>query len=293
MRDHDEPWDPRCIACARPRSKHGTRIEVGGESFMPACEILHPGGLIPEGPPPPPGPRPMAKRLEIARTMPMVRALAIAGSLGEPSKMPGPSYGLDAFVCQKGSELAEIKGSSCEHCYARRNFYKYYHPAIKARYRRQRAIHHPEWVEAMIALLEDYLTTDGERVFRWHDSGDLYSVPHLASICAVAEATPALRHWLPTREYGYVQRYREQGGVIPENLTIRLSAHYVGRVAEVPLALADLPTSTIHEPGTEPIAVSRRRNDSISCRAFSRDNHCGPCRACWDSRVRNVSYPQH
>jgi hypothetical protein len=293
-RDYDEPWDPRCNACRRPRSKHATPVVVGGESFIPSCELLHPGGLIPEGPPPPPGPRPMTKRLEIARSMPMVRARAIAGSLGEPSKMPGPSYGLDAFVCQKGSELAAVAGSSCEHCYARRNFYKYYWPAIKARHHRQAAIHHPEWAEAMIAVLEDYLKDPAaERVFRWHDSGDLHSADHLANICAVAEATPALRHWLPTREYGHVATFRARGGVIPPNLTVRLSAHYVGRVAEVPLDLADLPTSTIHDPAGQPVAVSGRRNDSVSCRAFSRENHCGPCRACWDSRVRNVSYPQH
>jgi protein gp88 len=293
LRDHDQPWDPRCVACRRPRSAHGTPIQVGGESFVPACELLHPGGLIPEGPPPPPGPRPMAKRLKIARSMPLIKARAIAGSLGEPSKMPGPSYGLDAFVCQKGSELAAIPGSSCEHCYARRNFYKYWRPALKARHHRQAAIHHPEWVEAMIAILEDYLKTDGEKVFRWHDSGDLHSADHLANICAVAEATPGLAHWLPTREYDYVATYRARGGVIPPNLTIRLSAHFVGRVADVPLALADLPTSTIHPPEGTPVPVSGRRNDSVSCRAFSRDNHCGPCRACWDQRVRNVSYPQH
>ncbi len=293
MRDYDAPWDPRCVACNRPRSRHGTPIDAAGEVITPACDLLHPGGLIPEGPPPPPGPRPLLKRLEIARTMPLIKAKAIVGSLGQPSKMPGPSYGLDAFVCQKGSELAAIPGSSCEHCYARRNFYRYYYPAIKARHHRQAAIHHPEWVEAMIAILEDYLETDGERVFRWHDSGDIFSVDHLERICAVAEATPTLKHWLPTREYGYVLAFRQRGGRIPPNLTIRLSAHYVGQVADVPLALADLPTSTIHAPDGDPVAVSKRRNDSVSCRAFSRDNHCGPCRACWDGRVRNVSYPQH
>ena len=32
----------------------------------------------------------------------------------------------------------------------------------------------------------------------------------------------------------------------------------------------------------------------VECRAVeARDNHCGPCRACWDRRVRVVSYPQH
>ncbi len=292
--DEDAPWEPRCIACERPRSQHATPVDLGGgETMVPVCEVLHPGGLLPYGPPPPPGPRPLAVRLQIARQMPLVRAHAIAGSLGEPSKMPGPSYGLDAFVCQVGSELALIPNSSCYGCYARRNFYKYYHPAIKARWRRQHAIHHPYWVEAMIALLEHAFRAGEEPVFRWHDSGDLYDHVHVANLCAVAEATPWLRQWLPTREYGHLVEYLRRGGRIPPNLTIRLSAYMIGERAEVPPELAHLPTSTVHQVDQPPVPVSDRRKDTLACRAWTRDNTCGGCRACWDPRVKNVSYPLH
>lgn len=281
--------DAKCIWCGRRRSVHADPIDVGGEFVEPACERINGGGKFEANTEA--RPRSPSDRLRIAISMPVFRARAIAGSLGAPSKMPGAAYGIDAFQCQKGSELAEDPTSVCFGCYARKNFYKHWWPALKARGHRQRAITHDLWVEAMICQIVDYVGRGGEPAFRWHDSGDLHGAWHLANIAAVCESTPNVMHWLPTREYQYVEQFLAAGGVIPSNLTVRLSAHYIGTVPDVPRAIAHLPTSTVHHDD-QPMPIKGK--GAIGCRAIeARENQCRGCRACWDSRVRNVSYPLH
>ena len=287
----DDFDEPRCIWCDRPRSKHGQPVDLGDGTWeVPACERINGGGKYPADPPER-LPRSLSARIQIAKRMTSQQALAIAGTLGQPSKMPGPSYGIDAFQCRVGGELVDDPRSTCHGCYARRNFYRYWRPAVTARARRHAAIRHRYWVEAMIVLLWDYMVDGGEPAMRWHDSGDLQGAWHLANICAVAEATPEVRHWLPTREYGDVALYLRAGGKIPPNLTVRLSAHYVGKRPEVPAELEGMPTSTTHRQGEDPPI---KRKGAIVCHAIdSPVNMCRKCRACWDPRVTNVSYRMH
>lgn len=288
---YDDFDEPRCVWCGRPRSRHADPVDLGdGTTMVPACETINGGGRFPRIPPER-LPRPLRERLAIALQMTTQQAHAIAGSLGQPSKMPGAAYGIDAWQCRVGSELVRDKASTCHGCYARKNFYRSWKPAVKARAVRQAAIRHRYWAEAMIVLILNYVENGGEPAFRWHDSGDLQGPWHLANICAVAEATPDVRHWIPTREYADVAAYLEAGGKIPPNLTVRLSAHYVGQVAEVPAAIAHLPTSTTHRLGDPP---PLRRKGAIVCHAIdSPVNMCRNCRACWDPRVTNVSYRMH
>jgi hypothetical protein len=270
----------RCVMCDRTASAHGQAIDVGGELVVPACEQIHPGGLIPEGPPDPVVRRPGSLRRRGAE-MPLVVARGIAGTLGAPSKLPGASYGIDAKRCIVGSALVKVEGSTCSGCYALKNFYAYWWPAVKARHQRQASLTHQLWPEAMVALMLDYVRRGGERFFRWHDSGDLQSVEHLERIVGIARAVPELQFWLPTREYGIAAAFLAEGGTVPRNLTIRLSAHFVGAPPRIDRAeLLKLPTSTVHLPGSPPVPVSERRADTVACRAAARDNHCGPCRAC-------------
>lgn len=237
------------------------------------------------------------------------QAMAIIGAFpggklfGQTSKMPGRSYGLDAFACKRGSYLAQQPGTPCSACYARRNFYATWTPVIKNRESHQQAVAHPDWVEAMAFLMRRRLA--GERFFRMHDSGDLIDTAHLEKIAQIAERVPWLQIWLPTHEPFTVAAWRDlRGGAMPPaNLVIRLSADYndqppqwTGRMAgltrkRIAELLADLPTSTTHTVVGKPVQVSGRRKDSIECQAHTRDHKCGPCRACWSPKVRNVSYP--
>jgi hypothetical protein len=237
--------------------------------------------------------QPPRVRIRLPQVLNLGEATAIAGQLGSPSKLPGYSYGLDAHECRTGSILAAIPGSVCEGCYARGGWYSR-RQVIKDRQRERReALAHPRWVDAM-AVLIGHRCRPPHDFFRWHDAGDIISPDHLGLIAEVARRTPSVKHWLPTHEYHDVAAYLARGGVIPPNLVVRLSADMVDAEAVVPLELAHLPTSTVQSwpSGTGAKLVDRK--GAIECRAIERrDNTCGECRACWDARVANVSYPKH
>lgn len=214
---------------------------------------------------------------------------------GKTSKMPGYSYGLDAFRCQRGSVLADDPDSPCASCYARRNFYATWGPVIESRRRHQEAVErfsrgdNPLWPVAMVLLIERYLRPLGERFFRFHDSGDLVSEVHLLGITHIAQDTPWLRYWLPTHEPTIVTTFVKFCGrrAIPPNLVIRISAD---RNDEAPPYRLGFPTSTTHH---EHVGAPRAHRPlaQVVCRAHVRDNECRGCRACWSPDVDNVSYP--
>lgn len=225
--------------------------------------------------------------------MTIEQATEVAGTLSRTTKMPGYSYNLDARHCVTGSRLVDVPESACWGCYAMTGFYP--SPWVReAQAKRLQSLGDPRWVDAMTRLISYHCGGRRERFFRWHDSGDVQSVDHLAKIVEVARRTSFVRHWLPTREREFVAAYlRRARGKIPGNLVIRISARMVNRPPEdeVTYELAGLPTSTIHHHGDPPVQVSGRRNDSVACRALERGHKCGPCRACWSPDVRNVSYP--
>ena len=222
-------------------------------------------------------------------TLTLRRATQIAGTLGYPSKMPGTSTSISAKQCITGSKLAKIPGSVCHGCYAMKGNYLY--PSVKtAHARRLAGIQSPLWTSAMVTLL---LTTHkrgkgraGKKIkrgwHRWFDSGDLQSIEHLTKICAVAALTPAIRHWLPTRELGIVSAYKAQGGIVPNNLTIRISATMV----DGPATKAWPTTSGVFHKLTPP-------DGAHVCPAPQQEGKCGVCRACWSSDVKHVVYHLH
>jgi hypothetical protein len=203
----------------------------------------------------------------------------LTGGLSAPSKMPGYSYSLPAKDCILGSRLQRVPGSICADCYALKNFYEMT-TVQEALVRRLAAIRRTSWVEAMAELIRRH----GNPWFRWHDSGDLQGVWHLEKIAMVALKTPKVSHWLPTREYGMVRRYRSQGKIHPRNLTIRLSALLVDGPAPTPKPR--LPVSTVH-------TRTHVYEEAFWCPAKLNGNECGPCRACWSEDVRHVSYRYH
>ena len=197
-----------------------------------------------------------------------LEALNITGSLSKPSKMPGKAYGLPAKECKTGSKLAKIPGSTCSSCYALKGCYIF--PVVQeAQYTRLAAIRHPLWVQAMTF----HLLHQKADVFRWHDSGDVQDLKHLAKIFKVCKLTPDVQHWMPTRE-AWVKPYLQRA---PGNLLIRFSMPMVDQEAA-----ASWPhTSTVVSgPGR-------------TCPAPDQDNACGSCRACWNPSVKNVAYGKH
>lgn len=210
-----------------------------------------------------------------------VIAIAIAGTVTQTSKMPCRSYSLPTLACRSGFELAKIPGTICADCYANKGFYRMYEQTVEpAQMARLSSIDDPHWPDAMASLIGQ------DAYFRWHDSGDLQSVDHLRAIVRVCELTPDCLHWLPTREYETVRRYLTDGGTIPGNLTIRLSALYPDRAVRVDSRIDGIPgieTSNVHKHSA-PIG--------FECGAYKNAGKCGPCRHCFH-RSGPVSYPLH
>mgnify|MGYP006293964903 CR=1 FL=1 len=205
-------------------------------------------------------------------------ARAIAGSLGEPSKMPGRAYGLPTRLCRAGGKLRAKTNSTCSKCYARKGRYVFRN-VTDAQEKRAAGLRHPQWSEAMVLLI---LRANCEW-FRWHDSGDLQGLWHLILIVAIARELPWINFWLPTREIGMVRQYLAQHGEFPKNLCVRISAHWV---------------DDLIAPQAECTSVVRSKEDWIlpgtwKCPAPQQNGKCGDCRACWDRSVARVSYKQH
>ena len=213
-------------------------------------------------------------------TLTIKLAQEIAGTLSNPSKMPGKGTSTPAWRCVTGSKLRNVKGSVCEGCYAMKGFYVMpnVEPALEKRFDGvMGSKDNPEpWIAAMVHLIKR------QEYFRWHDSGDLQGSWHLANIVEVARRTPNVKHWLPTREYRMVTDYTDQitsyEQRLPSNLVIRLSAHKVN--GEPPTELG-FPTSTVVT------------DDSATCPARFQNNECGDCRDCWNPKIANKSYHKH
>jgi len=194
-------------------------------------------------------------------------AWTLVGGLSKPSKMPGWSIGIPAKECKTGSKLRLIPDSVCNKCYALKGCYVF-KVVQEAQYKRLRAIQHPDWVLAMATLIN----SKKPDVFRWHDSGDVQDVQHLEKIFEVCKATPAKRHWMPTRE-AWIKDHMHKA---PANLVVRFSSPMVDQGPVKSWAN----TSTVS-------------TKSRSCPAPDNNNECGSCRACWDPLVKNVEYGKH
>ena len=200
-------------------------------------------------------------------------AESIIGGLTTTSKMPSLSLSLPAKECNKGSKLREIKGSVCFNCYAMKGCYSW-KPVQKAQYKRLKALAHPQWVDAMVYLINNKKRVSESGVFRWHDSGDIQSLEHFENILKVVRATPNIKHWLPTKESQLIKTYK---GSIPDNLVIRLSGSMVNGKA----------------PKYSNTSVVTTNSDMATCRAFENAGACGDCRKCWNKDIKNITYYIH
>lgn len=204
------------------------------------------------------------------------------GGLSTPSKMPGFAYGLPAASCKVGELLRKnVPNSPCASCYAFKGMYVF--PVVKAAQARRLKILLGDlvaWRQTMTALLiRKYAKKSVEnRVFRWHDSGDIQSLDHLDAIVRIARDIPSVRFWLPTQERAMIRQWlRNNGGAFPRNLTVRVSAPIIGEAGN-PI------------PGTVSSDVD---GNGFQCPARSQGNECKNCRACWDPSVPTVSYSKH
>ena len=207
--------------------------------------------------------------------------LDIGGSLGNPSKMPGFSYGIPARThCNVGGKLAEVEGSVCFGCYAdNKNNYAY--SSVKtAQARRLKSLEDLEtWKTSMVFLIDRECTRSNEFYFRWHDSGDIQSLEHLEAIIWIAKELPHIKFWIPSKEY----QLKNKHSVLPANLILRWSHPMI---------------NAIFAPGKYQHTSSVLKADKLDkaqslCPAPQQENSCGDCRKCWDKSIIDITYKYH
>jgi len=204
------------------------------------------------------------------------QAKEIMISLGRAGKMPCPTYNTPAKLCNTGSRLRKVKGSTCHGCYAMKGNYLF--PNVQAGLeRRFNAFKHPRYVEAMTYMINKHSKKSGH--FRWFDSGDLADISMLEKIVMICQATPTITHWLPTREVKVVSDYLKIYKEFPDNLTVRVSSPMIdGKPLNFEF------TSTVHH---------KQKPIGHDCPSRFQNNECRDCRACWNKEIKNVSYHKH
>lgn len=216
------------------------------------------------------------KLFEEAKNLTLGDLEALIGGLAEPGKMPWYSYSTPAENCQIGSKLRKVAGSPCDTCYALGGRYRFFRVKNALARRFERMQNFPRFAEYFSALLfkRAEKVKPKDRFFRWFDAGDIQNENDLDIICFIALANPGISFWLPSQEHEIIAGY---GYHFPSNLLVRLSSRRKRKAAPI----TDYSVgSSIGGPG-------------YVCEADKREHTCGPCRACWDPKVRNISYPEN
>ena len=219
------------------------------------------------------------------------QAIKVIGGLSTPSKMPWFAWSIPASRCNVGGKLRQHKGTVCSKCYAHKGFYNM--PRVRdALERRYQSLSNPAFVEAFIVVLNYHYyhkknAAVKENRFRWHDSGDLQDMDHLKKIVAIAEATPYIKHWLPTKERKLIWNYIYNYGNYPKNLFVKLS---MSKINQLPIRDGTKYRYSFTSVSTE--VMSNTHN----CPAADPANDCGSCTdckcdTCWSNT--NVNYIIH
>lgn len=210
---------------------------------------------------------------------------------------------------------------SCADCYALAGFY---HSNLAAQVGRVMRLEYlqaqirqgdlGQWVAWMVDALgklrpSEEACENGQRYFRWHDSGDLFHEAYARAILEVCQATPQISHWLPTRSVTLMEHALAEFEGFPANLSITVSCVRAGRYeaqqkaavrsiramhpgAKVTLTYTDLhPRNApadwgqfewVYGRGVAvcPVTTSRARER----------RSCAGCRRCWDRNETPTVY---
>ena len=194
--------------------------------------------------------------------------------LSNTSKLGVKSISLDARKCKTGSKLAKKKGTVCNGCYALKGCYVF--PVVKdAMARRLEFFNSANFIPIMVWLLQ----SQKKNFFRWFDSGDVQNVIMALNILEICKLTPNIKHWIPSKEYK-IWRCVLNVEKLPSNVVLRMSSP---NIDQAPLKGFNN-TSTVHE---------NKKAFGLECIAYKQDGKCLDCKACYDPKIKNISYPKH
>ena len=225
------------------------------------------------------------------------------GGLSAPSKMNHSfSYSIPATTCITGAKLVKVKNSVCNGCYALKGRYNFNNVqnALTRRYNiLNEALNDKKkeklFIDSFVYALKHYEKKYTH--FRWLDSGDLQSVKHLKIIAKIANLTPNIKHWLPTREYSFYNEYLKTEKQ-PSNLVVRVSAHMINKTApkkykNVSNVIKGMKlngfTCNANKNILKPKEICTKCNTKLSKGGV----HCCNCTACYNPKVKTINYYYH
>ena len=200
--------------------------------------------------------------------------------LSNTSKLGVKSWSLQAInTCPasigKDGQLVD----ACKGCYATSGNYRFANVKAPREFNRQ------AWQQD--AFVSDFIKAlHKERFFRWFDSGDMYDLRLAHKMLEIMQATPHVKHWLPTR----MHKFKKFHAVIQkmaslDNVVVRLSSDSVtGGMVES--ELTDTNSTIVPED-----ALGEYKG--FICQAFYQDGKCLDCTACYDKEVKTVAYVGH
>lgn len=201
--------------------------------------------------------------------------------LSTPGKMPSQSFSLPADkACPY---MLTGPGTVCAHCYAKKG--RYVMPPVRNALEKRF-----EWVNDCMARgdagMDEFVSTmveaitrsvksqTGDRVFRVHDSGDLFAPWYVRAWIRVCESLPYVSFWFPTRSW------RAKAGPMRDAL---LALHALPNVTVKPSALfEDVPPPRIpgFGAGTGVTTLPMVGMENL-CPAPQQKGKCLDCRRCW------------
>ena len=200
------------------------------------------------------------------------------GGVSKASKMPCSSWSLSAYWCKNGAKLNKIEDSSCFGCYALTGNYKRFEKSILKSYQKKLDAYNNNSKLFEISFIEYLNKFNKSNYFRWFDSGDLQSYKMLLSIVKIAKNTPSIKHWLPTKEYALINRYKKEFKNFPKNLCVRVSA-----------PMLDSKIKGYNNTSS----VVKNSNLKSNCNAYKQDGKCLECRLCWNKSIKDITYKYH
>ena len=198
--------------------------------------------------------------------------------LSKTSKLDGiMSWSLQALDTCPGSKAGNGElVPACQGCYATTGNYRFSN-VKKPREFNRTDWERDGWVSDMVQAL------DSSRYFRWFDSGDMYALELAEKMLQVMQATPWVKHWLPTRMYKFAKFAPVIAAmeVLP-NVVVRRSSDSVNG-------------ETINGATTSTIigGVDQLPSGATLCRAYENAGTCNGCRACYSKGVPVIAYMAH
>ena len=100
----------------------------------------------------------------------------------------------------------------------------------------------------------------------------------LLSIVKIAKNVPAVKFWLPTKEYALITKYKKEFKNFPSNLVVRVSAPML---------------DTKIKGYSNTSSVTKNSNLKTNCIAYNQGGKCLDCRLCWNKSIKNITYKFH